>query len=453
MGGSSKPQNVNQTTRTEIPEFLRPYLETQARVGQTALTGLQDSLSNGLPNYQQAGISPLQRQSYEMLNGLVPGTQGMQFMQGLMNSGGGSAQTMLQSAMSNPTGIYQNSLDGLRKIGQGGWIDKMMPTFNGGIDQAISGQFMPGSASNTLDQFATNGYQLSGNARNALEGSAAGNGLFGSPGFDQAVQASIRAAQPAIASTFSNAGSGGLKSGLAQTAMQQAASDSFARLYGDERNRQLASAQQLGSFGLAGRDQQIGAATQRGNLALGEQGLRTQATLGLGGLMSQERDRQLDALKSAPGIGLMGINALHGMESQQEGMDLSRALAMNGMESNEFQQGMQKTNALYGMGSDHQSWMQQGLDMQRLNQMNPILAQQMMLAAANGIPIESLMGQNTSGTQDIYRNRTTGGLGGVATGLGIGAMTAPAGATGIAALGGPWGLAFAAGMGLLGAYL
>lgn len=441
MGGSSKPQNTTQTTTTEIPEFLKPFLQTQMDVGQQGLTGLRDALSGGLPNYQQAGISPLQQQSYNMLNGMNPGTQGMDFLRGQIGGSGGSAQGMLQSAMANPNGVYQNSLDGLRNIGKGEWINRMMPTFSGGIENAVNGQFVPGSASGTLDNFAQNGYQLSGNARNALEDSAAGGGLYGSPGFDQAVQASIRAAQPAIASTFAGAGSGGLKSGLAQTAMQQAASDSFARLYGDERNRQLSSAQQLGNFGLAGRDQQIGAATQRGNLALGEQGLRTQATLGLGGLMSQERDRQLQALQAAPGIGLMGINALHGMESQQEGMDLNRALALSGMEGQNFSQGMQKTDAMYRMGNEHQNWLQGGLDIQRLNQMNPVVAQQMLIAASQGIPWGQMLGQTSTGTQDLYRNRGAGALGGAASGAATGSMF------------GPWGTAIGAiGGGLLGAF-
>lgn len=69
-----------------------------------------------------------------------------------------------------------------------------------------------------------------------LQGTAAGDFQFGNPAFDEAVQASIRAAQPAILSSFGRAG--GTPGGLAQAAIQQVASDSFANLFGQERARQ-----------------------------------------------------------------------------------------------------------------------------------------------------------------------------------------------------------------------
>jgi hypothetical protein len=459
MGGKTQsvPSSTTQTTRAEIPQFLMPLLQSQVDTGVSSLSGLQSALANGLPNQQVAGFSQPQLQAHQLLQNQIanPSTGGMDAMRSLMSAPGGQAQGMLQRAMANPSGVYQNSLDGLKSIGQGEWINRMMPTFNGGIQNAINGQFVPGTATNTLDSFAANGYQLPGASQSALEQSASGGGLYGSAGFDEAVQASIRAAKPAIASTFAGAGSGGLKSGLAQIGMQQAASDAFARLYGDERNRQLSSASQLGSFGLAGRDQQISAANARGNLAVSEQGLRNQATLGLGGLMSQERDRQLQALQSAPGIGLMGINALNGMENQQQQMRMNQALALNGMENQQFNQGMAGIGALAGMGNQAQAQHQTILDAQRMNAMNPILAQQMMLAASQGIPVGSLMGQTSTGTanQQMFRNTGAGILGGAGMGLGLGAMTAAPGATGLAALGGPLGIGLAIGGGLLGGLL
>lgn len=79
-------------------------------------------------------------------------------------------------------------------------------------------------------------------AQQGLLSTAQGDFLFGNPAFDEAVQASIRAAQPNILSTFGR--SGGTPGGLAQTAIQQAASDSFANLFNQERARQQ-QAQQL----------------------------------------------------------------------------------------------------------------------------------------------------------------------------------------------------------------
>lgn len=72
-----------------------------------------------------------------------------------------------------------------------------------------------------------------------LQDTARGSFLFGNEGFDEAVQASIRAAQPSILSTFGRAG--GTPGGLAQTAIQQVASDSFASLFNQERARQQAA--------------------------------------------------------------------------------------------------------------------------------------------------------------------------------------------------------------------
>lgn len=72
-----------------------------------------------------------------------------------------------------------------------------------------------------------------------LQRTADGEFLFGTPAFDEAVQASIRAAQPSILSTFGRAG--GTPGGLAQAAIQQAASDSFANLFSQERARQQAA--------------------------------------------------------------------------------------------------------------------------------------------------------------------------------------------------------------------
>jgi hypothetical protein len=87
-------------------------------------------------------------------------------------------------------------------------------------------------------------------AQNELLKTAQGGYLSGSPAFDQAVQASIRAAQPSILSSFGAAGRG--VSGLGQAAIQQAASDAFAGLYDSERSRQLNAAQALPGIGLAG---------------------------------------------------------------------------------------------------------------------------------------------------------------------------------------------------------
>lgn len=70
-----------------------------------------------------------------------------------------------------------------------------------------------------------------------LLSTARGDFLYGGPGFDAAVDAAVRAAQPHILSRFGRAGAG--TSGLAQAALGKAAIDAFAGQYGTERGRQL----------------------------------------------------------------------------------------------------------------------------------------------------------------------------------------------------------------------
>lgn len=85
-------------------------------------------------------------------------------------------------------------------------------------------------------------------AQDALQSTARGDFLFGGQGFDQAVDAAIRAVQPGVLSTFGRAGRG--VSGLAQQAIAQSATDSFANLFNQERSRQLNAASALPNIGL-----------------------------------------------------------------------------------------------------------------------------------------------------------------------------------------------------------
>lgn len=85
-----------------------------------------------------------------------------------------------------------------------------------------------------------------------LQQTAGGDFLFGGPGFDQAVQASLNLAQPQIASAFG--GAGGAPGGLASAALQQVASDSFARLFNQERARQQQAQLALPQLGLIPSD-------------------------------------------------------------------------------------------------------------------------------------------------------------------------------------------------------
>ncbi len=85
-------------------------------------------------------------------------------------------------------------------------------------------------------------------ALDAFLPTANGDFLFGGDGFNAAGDASVRAAQPHILSTFGRSGSG--TGGLAQAAIGQAATDAFAQQFSQERTRQLQAASALPQLGL-----------------------------------------------------------------------------------------------------------------------------------------------------------------------------------------------------------
>jgi len=372
MGGSTTPTTT--TTQAQIPDFLKPYLTTQANVGQNALTSLNGQLQN-------AGADQLVAK-YD--TGMTPGQ--MQY------------QKMVSAAL-DPNGLITNSLRGVNNFQQAGngFVDRNVGTYEQGINQAINGQFVPGAATNTLTNYAQNPFSLDPTAQGALRSTANGDYLYGSPGFNAAVDASIRQARPQILGSFAQGGSGAVHSGLAQTAMQQAASDAFARLYGDERNRQLSAADQLGQFQLSGQGQQIGAAGTLGGLGVQTQQVRNQAISDLGNNLSQERQRQLTALGLPTQIGMTALNA-QGNVANMEQANKDSAFTY---------------------------------DQSKL--MAPITAQQMLLAATQGIPWGSLMGQQQNGT--LYRNQGAGILGGAMGGAELGSKFGPMG-TGIGAVAG-----------------
>lgn len=86
---------------------------------------------------------------------------------------------------------------------------------------------------------ALNGSPIQQSATNQLTSTLNGDYLYGGPGFNAAVDAATRKALPSINSAFESAGR--TNSGLADVAKTQAISDSFANLYGQERENQMRS--------------------------------------------------------------------------------------------------------------------------------------------------------------------------------------------------------------------
>jgi hypothetical protein len=386
MSGGSKNQTVTQ--QTEIPDFLKPYIQQQMSAQGQSLTNLTNMLQGA---GAQQMVAPLNRFQNEAAGAL---TQGVPNAFAAAGQGAGDAYSQAQQRI----GQFQQSA--------GRFVDQASPMFMGGLQQAISGEFVPQVATDTLSGIAGQGFQLDPVAQQALQSTAAGQGLYGNPAFDEAVQASIRAARPSVLSTFAQGGSGAIKGGLAQTAMQQVASDAFARQYGQERANQLSAAGQLGQFGLAGQGQQIGAAGTLGQLGLGQQGLRNQALGIMGQSLDAERQRQAQANMMQANLGISGA-----LNAGQLGIQGAQAQAQG----------------LATVGDRLQGQRQAELTA-------PLNAALMMQQASSGLPLQYLLGQSTS--QPIYRNTGAGLLGGAATGAQIGNMVGGPVGAGIGAIGG-----------------
>jgi hypothetical protein len=377
----SRNTSGTSSQQAEIPDFLKPYFSAQAGTGLSALQNLQGQLQNAGADQLVAGFTPTQLQG----------------------------QQMAIDYATDPNGNLAFAQNRLQDIAKGAAIDRYSPMVLDSMTAGMNAPNLPGVDTSMLQGFAQGGLQIDPVSQQALAQSAQGGFMYGNPAFDEAVQASMRAARPSILSGFAaQGGAGAAKSGLAQIGIQQAASDSFARLFGDERNRQLAATNQIGDFRLGARNLQQDAATQQTQAQLSQRGqdvqqqqLRNQMASAFGGLLSDERGRQLNAAGQLPGVGLFGANILQGVGDQQQQLAQSRLTA-------------------------------------------PMSAQQMLLAASAGMPqFNSLIGQSGTmsesmtgkETSPIYRNKGAGALGGALTGAQLGSMFGPMG-TGIGAVGG-----------------
>lgn len=355
---SKGPSSQTVTTAPQIPDFLQGFVNQSAGISEGALASLADQMSQ--PNALVTPFNSLQQQSQDMAVNVANGAGG--FIPAAQNV--------------------------------------MMDAATGGAAQQVGGQAVNRlnnfGGRGALSGFANNPFQLNSASSNVLNSTANGDFMFGNPGFNAAVDAAIRKVQPTIASTFSSGGSGRLNSGLAKTAMTQAASDAFAGLFDSERNRQMSAANQLGNFQLAGNNQQIGAANSLANSDI------TSGSV-LGSLANSERNRQMSAAQQLPQLGLLNSQIIGGVGDLQ-----------------------QSQNEREKLGSVQQM-------------------QTLLNAAFGGNPM-ALMGQTQS--QPLHRNGLAGALGGV---LGMDAL-AGSGVLGKGAakfLGGPLGLI---GGGLLGAF-
>jgi hypothetical protein len=345
-GGKGKSKSKS---RVQVPEFLQPFLNQATGTAGSALGSLQQQAGGNLvapftPTQniaQMLGIS-------QVLGQDSPFMAAQNAVQGIAQGGQVPGMDFLQQLRQGGSGVPQQAMDTLGQFAQGGDLAGM------DILSQLAGQSaIPQQTLDTLNQ------------------TAQGDFLFGGQGFDQAVDAAVRAALPRVGSAFG----GRTGAGLADAAIGRSATDAFASQFAQERQNQLGAAGTLGQLGLAGQGQQAGIAQALASLGLGQGQQQIGAAGALGQLGLAGQGQQADI------AGLLGQLGLAG-----QGQQLAAAFGLPDVASAGF-------NLLSGIGDQ-----QQALDQSRIDA--PFNAQMALLQAAlGGLPISSLFGQNTTGRQ------------------------------------------------------
>lgn len=347
-GGKGKSSSKS---RVQIPAFLKPFLNQATSTAGGALRNLQFQAGGDLV----APFTPAQQLAQALginlaLDPNSPIDQATNAVSGLVQNDALPGTDIL-SMLSGGSAVPQASIDTLTAATQGGALPGQ-----DALSQLLGQNAIPQQTIDTLQR------------------TAAGDFLMGGEGFDAAVDAAVRAAMPNVISTFGR-GVGGATGGLAQTAIAQSGIDAFARQFANERQNQLGAANTLGQLGLAGQGQQADIAQALATLGLnqGAQQIGAAGTLGQLGLS---------------GAGLQG--------------DLASALANLGLAGRQQQLGAAALlpelatadiNLLSGIGGDQQALNQARIDA-------PFNAQMALLQAAlGGLPISSLLGQDSKGKQ------------------------------------------------------
>lgn len=285
MGKDAEPQVT--TTQVEIPAFLRPFMNQAAGIGQSALGNLQNMLGGATAKDLVAGFTPAQIQAFDLAQQFATGQT--PFLPTAQN-------VLLQAAQGGA--VPQSALQAL--------------------SGATGAQLLPQASLQALTQAGLSPSAVDPIAAQALQSTAGGNFLFGGSGFDEAVQAAVRAAAPAITSTFGRAGAGAATGGLARAAIGQAAIDAFARQFAQERANQLGAAGTLANLGLAGRQQQLGALSQLADVNQAQTVAQLQAAGLLGNLGLAQTQQQMAAAQLLPQLGLLGSDVLSRIGAQQQ---------------------------------------------------------------------------------------------------------------------------------------
>ena len=307
FGSAKGTKSGKSSVRTQIPAFLQPLIAQLTGTAGGAL-GEASRLTNG------ELVSPFDPIQTEAQNLAIDRARNGPFISTAQD-------TLLGAAKGTPLDQFLDpaALSALRGAAGGTPLDEFLD---------------PQALASLREISAGTGSAIPGVTTDTLTGTAQGDFLFGGQGFDEAVQAAVRAARPGIISTFGGSGVGGGTGALSQAAIGTSATDAFARQFSQERINQLNAAGKLGDLNLTDREREernrlaaSGELTSQGSTERGR-GLTSAGLLGEFG--SAERDRALNAATQLPGIGEADINLLNSVGNARQGQaqnELSAPLA------------------------------------------------------------------------------------------------------------------------------
>lgn len=184
MSGGKGSRSQTVTQRVDIPDFLQPLARQQARLSGEALTSLRSLLGGDLT----AGFTPDQLQAFDLARAFATGADG--FLPVAQSTLIGAAQGVPLASFVDPTAL--SALTGTA-AGQG--IESFLPSLTlETLSRGARGGAIPTQVTDALGNIIQ-GELIPGATTEALTRTAQGDFLFGSPGFDAAVQAAVRAAQ------------------------------------------------------------------------------------------------------------------------------------------------------------------------------------------------------------------------------------------------------------------
>lgn len=441
-GGHSRGKGRS-TTSTRIPKFLRPLARQSAETSQAALTNLAQQLNN---DDLVADFTGPQDLAHMIGTGRALGDGG--FFPTAQN-------TILNAAQGDGLSfVPDDARTALGGAAQGSNLDFIPPEVlqrlqSGGGDlpgtsvleafsqrSSIPGQVMDvlGAGGSDFDVLTGVLEQqgVSPEARRVLENTAQGDHLAGGQGFQEAVDSAVRAATPAVLSTFGRAGVGGNTGGLAQTAIAKTAIDAFADQYANERSNQLGAAGRLSDLDLAERGQDASIATTLEQLGLSSRGLDIDGASALGSLSLSDAGQRGDFANALAQLGLSqdgqdlsGLNTLTQLFGDERSRQLGAADTLADLSQTERANQLNAAGMLPGLAmADVDVLNNIGLERQAQNQRQiqaPIDAQLQLLMASMGIPssMGPFLGSGTSNRNFNHFGQAKfsfGGMGGMGGG-------------------------------------